>query len=294
MRSSAVPQFRSSAAFCVLAVLFFLRGLAFGTAVSICIPVYNVEPWLPAALDSACNQTLKDIEIICVDDGSTDGSLAILKSYAGKDPRIKVLENEKNRGTLYSRVRAALASTGDYVLWLDPDDELFPDISEKTLAAAQRTGADIVFFNAEDILARGKRRLARHMIEVPTTAVPRDAVEIFTFIENEKLLWHLWGRLWRGDLLRNVAREQLDFATTNHIAFSEDRLLFYFIAVEAKSYVALPDVGYRYYRTHGGITARKDGAIQKKKRADSAIVEKVIAAGKGDELLKKIFIGRLR
>ncbi|MDR0340506.1 MAG: glycosyltransferase, partial [Puniceicoccales bacterium] len=90
-----------------------LFGSAFAAKVSICIPVYNVEPWLPAALDSACNQTLKDIEIICVDDGSTDGSLAILKSYAEKDRRIKVLENGTNRGTLYARIRAALATDGD-------------------------------------------------------------------------------------------------------------------------------------------------------------------------------------
>jgi glycosyltransferase involved in cell wall biosynthesis len=115
--------------------------------VSICIPVYNVEPWLPAALNSACNQTLKDIEIICVDDGSTDGSLAILKSYAEKDPRIKILENEKNRGLLFTRIRSLLASSGEYILCLDSDDELFPNIAEKALASAKRTGADIVFFH---------------------------------------------------------------------------------------------------------------------------------------------------
>ncbi|MDR0678737.1 MAG: glycosyltransferase, partial [Puniceicoccales bacterium] len=90
-------------------LLPFLGVFSFSAAVSppvsICIPVYNVEPWLPAALDSACNQTLKDIEIICVDDGSTDGSLAILKSYAQKYPRIKVLENGQNRGLLFTRIR---------------------------------------------------------------------------------------------------------------------------------------------------------------------------------------------
>ncbi|MDR2664149.1 MAG: glycosyltransferase [Puniceicoccales bacterium] len=289
-----MARLRYFAAFCILAVLFFLRGLAFGTAVSICIPVYNVEPWLPAALDSACNQTLRDIEIICVDDGSTDGSLAILKSYAGKDPRIKVLENGKNRGTLYARVRAALASTGEYVLWLDPDDELFPDISEKTLAAAQRTGADIVFFNVEEIKKNETLSPARWLLNVPPTGVAKDAAEIFPLIKERRLVHILCARLWRGDLMRAAAHGQLDFASKNHITSNEDALLFHFTVRKAKSYMVLSDIGYRYYRTHGGITVRKDGAIQKKKRADSAIVGKVIAAGKGDELLKKIFIGRLR
>jgi glycosyltransferase involved in cell wall biosynthesis len=204
------------------------------------------------------------------------------------------LENEKNRGTLYSRVRAALASTGDYVLWLDPDDELFPDIAEKTFAVAQESGADIVFFNIEWVLAGGKRRLSRHTAKMPTTAAPWDAAEIFTFIKDRGLLWPLWGRLWRGDLMRDAARGQLDFAANNHITSADDSLLFYSIALEAKSYMALPDAGYRYYKNHGGVTTRKNEAARKKRRADDAAVRKAIAAGKGDELLKKIFIEHLR
>ncbi|MDR2664193.1 MAG: glycosyltransferase [Puniceicoccales bacterium] len=277
-----------SRTYTLLLWLFCFALCSAAPKVSICVPVYNVEPWLPAALDSACNQTLQDIEIVCVDDGSTDGSLAILKSYAGKDPRIMVLENGQNRGTLYSRVRAALASTGNYVLWLDPDDELFPEIAEKTLAAAQESGADIVFFNAEEVLAEDKWRLSLYTAKMPTTAVPRDAAEIFTFVKNKKLLWFLWGRIWRGDLTRNVALGQLNLAANSHVTFREDRLLFYFTAVEAKSYVALPDVGYRYYRTHGGITTRKNEATQKKKRADADAVRKAI--DKSDNPGKKWFL----
>jgi cellulose synthase/poly-beta-1,6-N-acetylglucosamine synthase-like glycosyltransferase len=78
--------------------------------VSICIPVYNVEPYLAAALNSALGQTLEDIEVICVDDGSTDGSLAILKSYAAKDPRLHVVENKsiRRRG-----IRCRLSGNGE-------------------------------------------------------------------------------------------------------------------------------------------------------------------------------------
>ena len=94
-------------------------------AVSICIPVYNTERYLASSLDSALNQTLKNIEIICVDDGSTDSSLAILKSYEAKYPQIVVvLENGSNRGTYYSRLRAILAAKGEYILCLDSDDRL--------------------------------------------------------------------------------------------------------------------------------------------------------------------------
>jgi glycosyltransferase involved in cell wall biosynthesis len=95
------------------------------------MPVYDGEPYLAAALDSALTQTLQNIEVICVDDGSTDGSLAILRSYAAKYPRITVLENGINRGTHYSRMRAILAAKGDFILWLDSDDELYPDVAEK-------------------------------------------------------------------------------------------------------------------------------------------------------------------
>ena len=90
--------------------------------VSVIIPVYNMEKYLRQALDSVINQTLKDIEIICVDDCSTDNSLKILEEYASKDERFVILKQEQNQGQGVARNRALDIAKGEYIMFLDPDD----------------------------------------------------------------------------------------------------------------------------------------------------------------------------
>ena len=91
--------------------------------VSVIIPVYNTAAFLPECLDSVLKQTLKDIEIICVNDGSTDNSLEILKTYAAKDSRIHII-NQENQGLSCSRNNALKQAKGEYILFLDSDDYL--------------------------------------------------------------------------------------------------------------------------------------------------------------------------
>ena len=88
---------------------------------SIIIPVYNVEKFLRESLDSIVAQTFKDFEVICVNDGSTDNSLEILKEYANNDSRIKVISQE-NQGQGVARNNAIDIAQGKYLLFVDPDD----------------------------------------------------------------------------------------------------------------------------------------------------------------------------
>ncbi len=113
--------------------------------VSVIIPVYNVEPYLRQCLDSVLDQTLKDIEIICVNDGSTDNSLQILKEYAVKDKRIKIID-QKNQGPSCSRNNALKIATGKYIQFLDSDDYLRKDALLLLFNKAERTQADVVHF----------------------------------------------------------------------------------------------------------------------------------------------------
>ena len=91
--------------------------------VSVILPVYNVSEYLRQCMDSIVGQTLKDIEIICVDDGSTDDSLEILKEYEAKDKRVKVIE-QKNAGAGAARNNGLAIATGEYLSFLDSDDIL--------------------------------------------------------------------------------------------------------------------------------------------------------------------------
>lgn len=109
--------------------------------ISVIVPVYNVEEYLRKCLDSVLNQTLRDIEIICVDDGSTDSLWEILKEYAQKDDRIKLIQKE-NGGLSSARNAAMQVAKGDYIGFVDSDDWIDPDFLRKLYVAAEKYGAD--------------------------------------------------------------------------------------------------------------------------------------------------------
>ena len=113
--------------------------------ITVIIPVYNTEPYLRKCLDSVCGQTYGNLEIICVNDGSTDGSQAILEEYAARDSRVKALVQE-NAGQAVARNRALDAAQGEYVLFVDSDDWLDFDTCE-LCAQCMGEEIDVVFFS---------------------------------------------------------------------------------------------------------------------------------------------------
>lgn len=119
--------------------------------ISIIIPVYNVKKYLDECLESACNQRISDLEIICIDDGSTDGSLTLLENWGKKDSRIKVLSNGTNRGLSYTRNRGLEYAQGKYIQFLDSDDKLLPNALENLYKLAEREKTDCIFFGAVPI-----------------------------------------------------------------------------------------------------------------------------------------------
>ena len=125
--------------------------------VSVIIPVYNVEKYLKKCLDTVINQTLKDIEIICVDDGSTDNSLNILDEYQKSDSRIKIL-NQENKGPGEARNLALKNINGEYVFFLDSDDWIELDALEKLYDNATANDSDLVFFNSIEHLPNNQDR----------------------------------------------------------------------------------------------------------------------------------------
>ena len=109
---------------------------------SIIIPVYNVEKYLEECLDSVLNQTLNDTEIICIDDGSTDNSLNILKEYSKKDKRIKIIPKE-NGGQASARNLGIKEAQGEYIAFVDSDDFIEPEMIEKLYTKAKDNNLDI-------------------------------------------------------------------------------------------------------------------------------------------------------
>ena len=112
--------------------------------ISIIIPVYNVESYLRRCLESVVNQTLSDIEIICINDASTDNSLEILNEYTGKDSRIKIISFRENKNAASARNAGLEIASGEYLGFVDPDDYIDFDFFEKLYSTAKTEKADIV------------------------------------------------------------------------------------------------------------------------------------------------------
>ena len=114
--------------------------------VSVVIPVYNVEKYLDEGIESVRRQTLEDIEIILVNDGSTDGSLRICREHAAKDSRITVID-KPNGGVSTARNAGLEAASGEYIGFIDPDDWVEPDMYEKMYGRALEIGAEACICN---------------------------------------------------------------------------------------------------------------------------------------------------
>ncbi len=114
--------------------------------ISVVVPIYNVEQYLPKCIESLLNQTYQNLEIILVDDGATDNCPAICDAYAGKDERIKVI-HKKNGGLSDARNAGTAAATGACIGFIDSDDFVKPDMYEKMYARIKETGADIAICN---------------------------------------------------------------------------------------------------------------------------------------------------
>lgn len=137
-------------------------------AISVIIPIYNVEKYLRRCLDSVLNQTFQDWEAICVNDGSPDNSAAILDEYAARDARFKIV-NKPNGGLSDARNAGMKVATGDYILYLDSDDFIHPQTMEITHFLAQRDGSDIVSFTYDRIYR--PQLMVRHKLGLDTDSV---------------------------------------------------------------------------------------------------------------------------
>lgn len=131
-----------------LSSLFFFNKIVKGKDspyISVIVPVYNTEKYLPRCLDSLVNQTYKDIEIICINDGSKDNSLNVLNDYAKKDKRIKVI-NQENQGVSCARNAGIDKSKGKYISFIDSDDYVDLDMYETLINSLKDKEYDILAF----------------------------------------------------------------------------------------------------------------------------------------------------
>ncbi len=169
------------------------RAIVDQPLISIIIPVYKVEAFLPRCLDSILKQTYSELEIICVNDGSPDNCLSILESYAAKDPRIKVID-QRNQGVAAARNNGLLAATGDVISYIDSDDWIHPQYYEILVDCLLHNDADIVFCEGIKVL-EGEER------EFPLKGERSRQISMDEAFSLWTVRHCVWGRLYRREVL---------------------------------------------------------------------------------------------
>ena len=184
--------------------------------ISVITAAYNAEKYLPQSLDSIVNQTLRDIEIICVEDCSSDNTLSILQEYAAKDDRIVILQQSQNGGCGKAWNCALDVAKGDYVMFVDADDYLSPDTLNIMYDTAMFNNADLVVMQnniIDDISIKEFKRTARKGL-YSRKDIDDLLHSTFLFDKNDNksgFPLYLWGKLYRRAILEGILEKPKGF-----------------------------------------------------------------------------------
>ncbi len=221
--------------------------------ISVIIPVYNISDYLKQCLDSVVNQTYQNIEIICINDGSTDNSLEILEQYANKDKRIKVV-SKRNGGLSAARNTAHRYVTGKYIMYLDGDDWIDINTCETAAFKAEKEKADVVFWNyVREFGAVSKPQTIygeKEIVFATAPSIQRVHRRFAGLYENElrcpekaDSIVTAWGKLYRSEI---ILQNNITFVDTKIIG-TEDALFNLYVFGYVKKAVYLPEF-FNHYR----------------------------------------------
>ena len=241
--------------------------------VSIIVPVYNVEKWLPECLDSLINQTLEDIEIICIDDGSKDKSGEILEEYAEKDEeriklkiitekiknkeeindeemkgRIRVIHQE-NKGVSAARNVGLNVASGEYVTFVDPDDYVHPECYKTVYKQAKKDNIDIIQFDNNNILNDAQKIIIDKSEVDQSDSIVLDLEQFLKKIKAEMV----WFKMFKSNILKD---NNIRFMTD--ISIREDTCFSFMAFPRAKRFKIIPGKFYNYRNRPGSAVRSFD------------------------------------
>lgn len=204
--------------------------------VSVIIPVYNTESELNDTLKSVLDQMLQDIEVVCVDDCSTDGSLRILNEWATKDGRVKVIHFEKNQGVAMARNTALDIVQGEYIAFLDSDDAYEPTFLEKLYEIAKQENADIV---------KGGVKVLQNGVEIDDFKGLNDKIRENKYNFN----CNFWSAIYRRALIQD---NHISFPT--ELSWGEDRIFQLKALFNSDCFKVVDEPKYLYVKHEGSLT----------------------------------------
>lgn len=200
--------------------------------ISVIIPVYNMEDTVEKCIESVRNQTWRDLEIIVVDDGSTDGTAALCDRAAAEDARVKVIHRE-NGGVSAARNTGLAAATGEYIAWLDSDDWMVPEAMQRLMEAIDGSGATMSLCNYENVERSGKRE-KRYEVRENEVITGREALQR---LMERRITQSLWANLVprrlydgvvfpEGQVFEDVRTTYRFYEQSETVAVINDALLF--------------------------------------------------------------------
>lgn len=243
--------------------------------VSVIIPVYNTEKYLRQCLDSVINQTLQDIEIICVDDGSTDASGEILSQYEAMDSRIRGVVFEQSQSALEARRIGVQMAVGEYILFLDSDDYLELDACNALYREIVKRKVDILQFSSiiENCanLPESRIRMNQRLLEPLNRKLKGKEIfsECFT---QKKYGFTLWNKLIRTQLCKDAFSKM----RKEYMPKAQDMYTYFAISSLTESYYGWKSKPYHHYCFGRGVTASAGMSLNKFKRY--CMQAKVVAA----------------
>ena len=214
--------------------------------VSVIIPVYDTEPYLPGCLDSVLNQTYANMEVLCVDDCSLDRSYEILQHYQAQDPRVFVFRNHRNQGASGARNEALKHIRGKYVWFVDSDDTMEPGFLEFLVEKISVTNADaVVTRSLLMVSANGTRLFASPAF----SKVPSDVlIDAKAYCADIPVF--LYTKIFRSDIIR---AHDLTFSTS--LSTAEDNLFHYEYFAWADKVLVSSGPYYHYHRRRDSLTS---------------------------------------
>ena len=217
--------------------------------ISVIIPVYNVAAYLSQCLDSVLGQDHEDLEVIVIDDGSTDSSGAICDQYAAKDPRVRVI-HQPNAGAAAAKNAGLRVATGDYLSFVDSDDYLEPNVYGLMLRVLQENQADAAQFSFQEIYVNRKEQMLLNM------GCPE--MDNKTYLVRFTKDWScplLWNKLYRREIFDGVFFEE------GH-KIDDEYFTYQGFLGECKVVFA-PQVVYNYRRRRSSVMASSEAAKQR-------------------------------
>lgn len=211
---------------------------------SVLIPAYNTSKFIKSCLNSIVCQSYGNIEVIIVNDGSTDNTAEILDSYAKKDSRIKII-NQKNGGVSSARNTALKHAHGEFVTFIDADDSV-PENAFKTMVELMSDDIDMIVFSHNEIRLKSK---PKH--EKPNEFINKDDIDQ-RFQDFDNVIWWPWAKIFRRSI---IAENNLEYDTS--MTFGEDHIFNLLFAKHIKGRALISDkIVYNYHFIRGGLSSK--------------------------------------